>query len=432
MRQSRGRDESVSPAEQRQRIEEACERDGHELLTVLDEIDVSGGTPLADRAGLLAAIEAVEKGAADLVIVAYFDRLVRSLRVQDEVVGRVERAGGRVLAIDFGEVSGKTAAQWLSGTLIGAVSEYYRRSVGERVAGAQADAVARGVAPYARVPPGYIRGEDRRFHPSGDAPAVREAFRMRAQGEPISAIRRHLKANGIERSTHGVQALLASRVVLGELHFGALANLEAHEAIVDPATWARAQRAKAPPGRPAKSPRLLARLGVLRCGSCGSRLVVASRASGGKRWPSYRCRGDDCPRPMTIAAGVAEGVVVDAVRAAISDELGRASADDAVRSAEAALEAAQDRLDAAIRAFADLSDEPAAVEQLRDLRAARDAASDRLRHLGGPRSALTVTGEDWHRLTLGERRALIRATVERVTVNPGRGAGRLTVQLVGE
>lgn len=35
--------------------------------------------------------------------------------------------------------------------------------------------------------------------------------------------------------------------------------------------------------------------------------------------------------------------------------------------------------------------------------------------------------EDWERLTLAERRALIRATIERVTVAPGRGAERITI-----
>ena len=53
------------------------------------------------------AIAEVEAGKADTIVVAYFDRLVRSLRIQEEVLERVENAGGRVLAVDFGEVSGK-------------------------------------------------------------------------------------------------------------------------------------------------------------------------------------------------------------------------------------------------------------------------------------------------------------------------------------
>ena len=40
---------------------------------------------------------------------------------------------------------------------------------------------------------------------------------------------------------------------------------------------------------------------------------------------------------------------------------------------------------------------------------------------------------DWERLTLDEQRALIRATVASAVVAPsGRGAGRITVRLIGE
>ena len=65
----------------------------------------------------------------------------------------------------------------------------------------------------------------------------------------------------IKRSFHGMQALLASRIVLGELHFGDLVNEHAHEAIVDRDVWRRVQRIKSPRGRRPKSDRLLARLG---------------------------------------------------------------------------------------------------------------------------------------------------------------------------
>src|SRR5437773_3263879 len=59
----------------------------------IPEIDVSGRMPLSKRPGLLAAIEMIEAGQADQLVVAYFDRLVRSLKVQLEVIERVE--GGR-------------------------------------------------------------------------------------------------------------------------------------------------------------------------------------------------------------------------------------------------------------------------------------------------------------------------------------------------
>jgi len=105
----------VSPAEQRERIEAACERDGLELVAVHEELDVSGGTALAQRPGLSAAVAAIEGGTADVVAAAYFDRLFRSLSTQAEVIDRVERAGGQVIAVDVGQVTNGSAGQWLSG-----------------------------------------------------------------------------------------------------------------------------------------------------------------------------------------------------------------------------------------------------------------------------------------------------------------------------
>ena len=156
-------DSFASPGEQRDRILAACERDGLDLVEVIEELDVSGGTPLEDRAGLRRAVEAIEAGDADVLVAAYFDRLVRSLRVQDELVSRVEAAGGQVLAVDVGSVTNGSAGQWLSGTMLGAVSEYQRRTTAERTHEAQQRAINRGVAPWPNIPPGYVRNDEEVF-----------------------------------------------------------------------------------------------------------------------------------------------------------------------------------------------------------------------------------------------------------------------------
>jgi DNA invertase Pin-like site-specific DNA recombinase len=422
----------ASPGEQRDRIVAACARDGLELVDTIDELDVSGGKPLEDRAGLRGAVEAVEAGRADVIVAAYFDRLVRSLRAQDELVSRVERAGGQVLALDVGRVTNGSAGQWLSGTMLGAVAEYARRTAAERSAEAQARAVARGVLPWPNVPPGYTRGDDGVLAPNADADAVREAFRMRAEGETLQSVREYLLAAGIERTYHGVSSLLGSRVYVGEIHFGELQNLAAHEPIVDRDVFNRVQRVKVPRGRKAKSDRLLARLGVLRCASCGSRMVVGT--SNNSSYYLYRCPPTgDCRRRVTISADLAEQVVVDAVRAALANVEGRASMESNARDAEQALARAQAALDAALLAFEGFDDEGAARERLLALKQERDSARERVERLGGERATLSInTNTDWDRLSLYARRQIIRATVQRATVRPGRGASRVTVELFGE
>jgi hypothetical protein len=253
---------------------------------------------------------------------------------------------------------------------------------------------------------------------------------LRADGVSIQDVRLYLSAHGIERSHHGVQRLLASRVVLGHIYFGDHVKLGAHPAIVDADVWRRVQEASAPRGRQSKSERLLARLGVLRCASCGSRMVVTS--SNGGAHPGYRCSPTgDCDRRVSISARLVERLVIDAVKAALADVEGRASAEQGARKAAQALEHAQAELDALI----DLLDplEPKARERLATATGRRDQARERVDRLCGHRAAVTINASvDWDRLTLDERRALIRAVVERVDVTPGRGADRVTVHFVSE
>lgn len=422
----------ASPAEQRERVQAACQRDNLKLLEIHEELDVSGGRPLDQRPGLKVAVEAVENGRADVIVAAYFDRLVRSLRVQDELVTRVEKAGGQVLAVDVGRVTNDSAGQWLSGTMLGAVSEYQRRTAAERTGEAQARAVARGVAPMAHIPPGYRRGPDGVLTPHPvEAPAVAEAFRMRADGATASEVRAYLAGQGIHRYYSSITNLFASRVVLGEIHFGELSNLHAHEPIVDVATWERVQRVRVSRGRRAKSRQLLARLGVLRCASCGGRMTVGGQRTSRKVYPFYRCGLQDCDRHVTISANIVEPLVISAVRDALAGMEGQASAERRAHEAEVAVERAQADLEAAIRAFTGLEGETAARERLTELRAVRDLAQERLEHLGGQRVAVAriSAATDWDRLSFDEQRALIRATVDRVTVAPGKGPGRVTVQL---
>lgn len=423
----------TSPDDQKERIHAACEREGLRLDDTLEEVNVSGGAPLANRPGLLRAVELVESGQTDVVVVAYFDRLFRSLEVQAQAIGRVEDAGGRMLTADGGEINTDTASGWLDATFKGMVAEHQRRVTAERTSFAKRRAVARGVPPFPNVPPGYRRLKDGRLEPHPDeAPVVAEAFRLRADGATVREVREYLRSSGIDRSYHGTQALLGSRIVLGELRFGELVNESAHEAIIDPGTWRRVQRQVVSRGRRPKSERLLARLGVLCCGTCGARMVTGTTAQGRRRkvYAFYRCNPtSDCPRRVTISADVAEQTVVDAVKRILAGVEGTATADDGLEVAREEAERTEKELEAAVLAFSALDDVRVAQERLAALREARDAARDRLDDLEATLApAVTVTADDWEILTLEERRDLVRAVIDRAVVAPGHGGERITIE----
>lgn len=431
-------DAAVSPSEQRERIEALCKREKLSLVDVYEELDVSGGAALESRPGLSRALMAIESGDVGVIVVAYFDRLVRSIAVQQELVERVEAAGGRVLTADVGEVSGASAGQWLTSSFLGLVAEHTRRVTAERTEEAKRRAVADGVPPFDRVPAGYLRptGENgRRFArvplqvDAKVAPVVREAFELRAGGATIQAVREHLRENGVDVSYSATTGMLRSRIYLGELHFGRYVNEHAHTPLVDPDLWRRVQNLQVPRGRKPKSERLLARLGVLRCASCGARMVVGTTRANGKDYPMYRCPPNgDCTRRVTISAQLVEGIVVDEVKQLLRGVVGTASLDTGIAEAQAEAERAEAELDAAVRAFSGLEDVESARERLTALREVRDSARERLDDLRAVvLPAVTVSADDWDDLTISERRDLIRAVVERVVVAPGRGADRVTI-----
>jgi len=396
---------------------------------------VPGGTALEKRSGLRRAVELLEAHAAEVVVVASFDRLVRSLAMQREVVERIENAGGAIVAVEVGELRADTASRWLSSTMLGMVAEYHRRVTAERTQDAKRRAVARGVPPFPNVPPGYRRGTDGRIEPHPDqAPIVAEAFRLRARGATVVQVRDYLRAHGIQRSFHGTQSLLGSRVVLGELRFGDMVNPTSHAAIVEPDVWQAVQRTRASRGRRAKSDRLLARLGVLRCGSCGARMVIGTQTQQGRDYPFYRCPPvGDCSRRVTVSAQLVERIVVDVVKNLLADVRGNASLVGGAEDAEREFEEADRELTAAIQAFTGLEDVPAARERLLGLRERREQARDRLNDLqAGAAAALTTDVGDWDLLTQEERRALVVAVIDRTEVRPGRGPERITVHTRAE
>ena len=193
------------------------------LVHVFEELDVSGGAPLEQRHGLSPAVEMVEAGEAEVVVVAYFDRLVRSLAVQARSSSRRAGRGSDPRASMWGRSQGDSAAG--NGHLGNDARGRFRipspRRRAERTADAKREPSPRS-STFPNVPPGYRKREDgERIEPTRrKATVVAEAFRLRAAGATMIEVRDFLRENGIQRTFHGTQSLLESRIVLGELPFG--------------------------------------------------------------------------------------------------------------------------------------------------------------------------------------------------------------------
>ena len=233
-----------------------------------------------------------------------------------------------------------------------------------------------------------------------------------------------------------MQALLTSRIVLGELHFGELVNTDSHPAIVDVATWQTVQRMRSPRGRRAKSERLLARLGVLRCATCGARMVVGSSDQTRQRATTCTAarRSATVRAASAISADIAERVIEDEMRAWLAGASSSASVEAKLGDAVQERESAEQERDGLIEMLSGREDVDAARAKLdeADAKVAEAlGAEEKLRASLAPALTLSASG-DWDSLSLDGKRALILSVIETATVAPGRGADRVTVQTFSE
>jgi DNA invertase Pin-like site-specific DNA recombinase len=384
-----------------------------------EEKRTSGGKSLASRHGLLAAVETIENGGADVLLIPWRDRLDRDLDVRREVCRRVDAAGGVVWAIDKGRVTFSTAATKLTSTIEGAMDENFREVISEKVTEQKDGRTAAGRNPGRIARLGYRANAEGVLEVvPAEAEVVRRAWRMKADGETVNATREMTEAAGFPLTYPQAQTMLSERTAtryLGHTFFGDRITEGTHEPILTAREVERALAAVTPRnGKRAPSERVLARLGVLVCDKCGARLVVGRGGSG----PDYRHPpNDECAEEhgtFAIEATWIEAEVVSATRRALLDVWGSSAAVVAAREAE--VEKIEQKATRARHLYNETGDPDALVDAKQyasDLKAARRAVDD-ARAASGVR--LNGAGT-WDDLGREERRELISSVVERVEVS---------------
>src|SRR5262252_1489134 len=230
-----GRDKQgtfVSDVDQRQIIARIHHQFQLEPVAEFEELNKSGySRTLKRRPGLLPAIEMVERGEADVIVVAFFDRLFRKTEVKIEAFKRIIAAGGDFITGDLGKLETGSAAQRLHLSLMIAVAVLHAEQTAEKTAGPKARAIAMGIPTFANIPLGYRKDRDpasptyrRLLVDEAEKEIVLEMFERRRDGESLKSIRDWLHGLGIHKSWRAVQEMLRSRIYLGELHFSKLVN----------------------------------------------------------------------------------------------------------------------------------------------------------------------------------------------------------------
>jgi DNA invertase Pin-like site-specific DNA recombinase len=278
------------------------------LVMLPPELNVSGGLPLERRPSLIAAIEGVERGEYDGIIVAYLSRLGRNVREQLRAWDRVEGAGGRIVVVKEG-IDTSTWHGRLHRDILLSVAEAEREMHVERFEDVRRDATAAGVWQRRQVPRGYSKRHDERgvrpkLVPNEQADEVRQAFLDRGRGASVADLARRLGM-----TSGGAAYLLRNRVYLGELRVGKYVNPSAHPPLVTEEIFEAAQGKQPRPPRTKQygGPALLA--GVIRCAACGH---LMSRSGNAKR-AVYCCpvfhSGERCPAPAAITCAILDAYV---------------------------------------------------------------------------------------------------------------------------
>jgi len=184
---------------QRAELERWCERNGAELVGVHEDRGVSGGLELHKRPALLAAIDALDKGA--VLLVAKRDRLARDPMVSAMVERLATRKGASVVSA-AGEGSGDSPSDVLMRRMVDAFAEYERLVIKARTKAALAVKRERGEV-FNHVPFGYRREGDRLIEDPDAQEALRIIRELRADGATYRAIAAELERRGVSTKRGG-------------------------------------------------------------------------------------------------------------------------------------------------------------------------------------------------------------------------------------
>ncbi|HLG07584.1 MAG TPA: recombinase family protein, partial [Gaiellaceae bacterium] len=276
---------------------------------------------------------------------------------------------------------------------------------------------------------------------------IAAAFSRRGQGESWGAIARYLEEQkvlplarkgrkSVAWSRPGVISLIRSRVYRGELWDGEeLVSKDAHKAIVTERQWRFAQLGSRGPTHVKDGS--IAAQGILSslvyCAGCGHRLSLTGSTNGkGERIASYFCRihharSGDCRAPAVASTRTldpyVEGVLLEALADPNSRLVKAHEVGARIEQAGERVKASEEELDTFLAAqlASVLGPERYRVEVERrqeDLRAAQ-------RELGEALTANLVLGQagsrtpaqlvvEWPTMTMEEKRAVVRAYIERV------------------
>lgn len=175
---------------------------GLPLADTFIDTGISGGLPLEQRPGLLAALDAIGKG--DVLIVAKRDRLGRDVLNVAMFERLAERKGARIVSAAGEGTDTNDPTSRLMRQIVDCFAEYERAIIRARTRAALAVKKARGER-VGGIPFGYqLAGDGRTLEPHADEQRALGLLReLRAAGYSFRAVADELNRQGFRSRTGG-------------------------------------------------------------------------------------------------------------------------------------------------------------------------------------------------------------------------------------
>jgi len=199
---SKQADDGDSLDVQRNKLECYCELHDHELVDVYEDAGASAKDMA--REGLQSALDAVEAGKADALVVYKLDRLTRNT---EDLCGLIRRFDSQ--DINFKSVAESldtsTAAGRMVVKILGVVSEWEREAIGERTSTALQSKAANGEYTGGKVPFGYNLDDDGStlVEDPAEQEVIAAIFEYRDAGLSMRKIGKRLEADGFATRNGG-------------------------------------------------------------------------------------------------------------------------------------------------------------------------------------------------------------------------------------
>lgn len=189
----------VSLAAQRAKVMAYAELYDLDVVAVIEDAGASAKT--LDRPGLQKALTMLDQGAADGILVAKLDRLIRDVRGLLTLVDRYFRDRYSLFSVAE-QIDVRSAAGRMTLNLLAVISQWEREIIGERTAEALAHLKAQGVQlggealGWTRSPTTAGRGRQRVEVVQDEVETVHRIVELREAGHSYRAIAATLSAEG--------------------------------------------------------------------------------------------------------------------------------------------------------------------------------------------------------------------------------------------